>query len=63
MKRRGLVTEELAEQMCCQPGAIRRRYCLDGSYYGVRPIKLPTGKLLWPLDTFERVTKQKAHAA
>ncbi|MDZ7809987.1 MAG: hypothetical protein U5L11_07250 [Arhodomonas sp.] len=26
-----------------------------GSYYGIRPGRLPNGRLLWPADTVERL--------
>lgn len=27
---------------------VRKRYCLTGSYFGVKPTKLANGRLLWP---------------
>ena len=41
-------TEQLAEKVYGSPNTIRTRYCKDGSYYGIKPIKLPSGRLLWP---------------
>ncbi|MFC3093004.1 DNA-binding protein [Alteromonas sediminis] len=43
-------TEEFAELICYKPGAIRTRLCKAGSFYGIRPIKLPSGRLLWPAE-------------
>lgn len=43
-------TEELAELLRGKPNAIRTRLCKTGSYFGVKPIKLPSGRLLWPAE-------------
>ena len=41
-------TEQLAEFAHCKSNSIRSRLCLTGSFYGIKPIKLPSGRLLWP---------------
>lgn len=41
-------TEQFAAQIGLLPQSIRSQLCRSGSYYGVRPKKLPNGRLLWP---------------
>lgn len=40
-------TEQLAEVIHGRPSSIRTRFCKTGSYYGIKPKKLPNGRLLW----------------
>ena len=42
-------TEDFAAANAVKPGSVRSRYCREGSYFGVRPVKLPNGRLLWPV--------------
>lgn len=51
-----LSTEELAQKLKITAQGIRKRFCVTGSYWGVRPVKLPSGRLLWPGDTVERLS-------
>ena len=48
-------TEQLAANLQLKPQSIRKRYCETGSYYCLRPTKLPNGRLLWPADSIERL--------
>ena len=48
-----LTTEELALGAKTKPSTIRTRLCKTGSYYGIKPIKLPSGRLLWPADAVQ----------
>jgi len=41
-------THTFAEQNLVKPQTVRKRYSQTGSYFGVRPQKLPNGRLLWP---------------
>lgn len=43
-------TEQFAELLGGKPSTIRTRLCKTGSFYGIKPIKLPSGRLLWPAD-------------
>lgn len=45
-----VTTEQLAELIHGKPNSIRTRLCKTGSFYGIKPIKLPSGRLLWPAD-------------
>lgn len=47
---RNLTTEKLAELLGVKPDTIRRGFCVDGAYLGLVPIKLPNGRLLWPIS-------------
>ena len=51
----GLSTEEFAASIGLRPESIRVHLCRRGSYYGIRPAKLPNGRLLWPGDAVERL--------
>uniref|UniRef100_A0A486XIN2 DNA-binding protein n=1 Tax=Rheinheimera sp. BAL341 TaxID=1708203 RepID=A0A486XIN2_9GAMM len=46
-------TEQFAETIHGKPSTIRTRLCKTGSYYGIKPIKLPSGRLLWPADAVQ----------
>ncbi len=41
-------TEEFARQHLVKPQSVRVRLCRTGSYFGVKPRKLPNGRLSWP---------------
>ncbi len=51
----GLTTNQLARLAITTPGNIRVRLCTTGSFFGVKPLKLPSGRLLWPADSLERL--------
>jgi hypothetical protein len=44
-------TDAFAAANAVKPGSVRSRYCRTGSYFGVKPNKLPNGRLLWPVET------------
>jgi hypothetical protein len=50
-----LTTKECAGLLCCEPATIRRGLCVNGHYMGVRPLKLPNGRLLWPKNDVLKV--------
>ena len=56
----GFSTNELAEQLRGTPGSIRVRLCETGSYFGIKPLKLPSGRLLWPADSLEQLAAYSA---
>jgi len=51
----GLTTSQLARLALTTPGNIRTRLCQTGSFFGLKPLKLPSGRLLWPADSLERL--------
>jgi hypothetical protein len=42
-----LTTEELAAALRVKPQTIRAGLCNTGHYCGMRPVKLPNGRLYW----------------
>lgn len=52
---RRLTTAELAAALSLREQSIRKRLWQTGSYFGVRPVKLPNGKLRWPSDSVARL--------
>lgn len=58
-----ITTEALATQLGLRAASIRHRVCMTGSYFGVRPAKLPNGRLLWPADAVARLRRDKAGTA
>lgn len=52
-KPQSISTEQFAELLNGKPSTIRTRLCKTGSYYGIKPIKLPSGRLLWPADAVQ----------
>jgi hypothetical protein len=53
--RRVISTAEFARAINSKPQTLRKHYCVCGHFYGVRPIKLPTGRLAWPAEGVESV--------
>lgn len=59
----GLSTDELAALLSLKPQTLRARLCTAGDYFGLRPAKLPNGRLVWPADSLERLSQStKAEA-
>jgi len=50
-----LTTKELAAKFRAQEQTVRKRYAATGTYCGVRPLKLPNGRLLWPDGAIEQL--------
>jgi len=44
---RKIDTLEAAERLRIKPQTIRRSLCMSGHYLGLKPTKLPNGRLLW----------------
>ncbi|MGK0398790.1 MAG: hypothetical protein ACJA0I_001086 [Gammaproteobacteria bacterium] len=53
-------TEQFADFAHCKPNSIRSRFCIKGSFYGIKPIKLPSGRLLWAAADVEAFVSGKA---
>ena len=56
----GITTENFANSIGCKPSSIRVRLCETGSYFGVKPHKLPSGRLLWPTDAVQQLIERGA---
>lgn len=50
-----LSTDEFAAVMAVNPHSIRKRYSSEGSYHGVRPTKLPSRRVLWPVEEVRKL--------
>ena len=48
--REFLTTNQLARALGVQGATVRRGLCVDGHYMGLRPVKLPNKRLIWPVD-------------
>lgn len=55
-----LTTGVLADGLGIKPQTLRAAICHHGHYYGIRPVKLPNGRLLWPADAIDRLTSGQA---
>ncbi len=54
-----MTTNELAAKIGLRSTSIHHRFCTTGSYFGIRPTKMPNGRLFWPDDTFERLASRQ----
>lgn len=55
-------TEEAARRLGVAAQTLRKRLCQHGHYFGLKPCKLPSRRLLWPVDAIERlITGQSDH--
>ncbi|MCC4117642.1 hypothetical protein LLG90_19975 [Aromatoleum toluclasticum] len=55
LRRPKLSTEELAVGLRVKPQTIRAALCRHGHYLGLRPCKLPNGRLLWDAAEVDRL--------
>ena len=55
-----ITTEEMAGMLRIVPQTARSGLCRNGHYLGMRPVKLPNGKLLWDTIEVERLISGKA---
>ena len=58
-RKRFLDTENAAIQLGVKPPTLRHGLCLKGHYFGIRPVKMPNGRLLWPTDAIERLLRSE----
>lgn len=58
-----LSTEAFAKALNIKPNTPRAALCRDGHYLGVRPLKLPNRRLLWPAAEIERLLSGKQEGA
>lgn len=54
-------TETFAIALSCSPATIRKRYSTTGTYFGVRPQKLPNRRLLWPYNAVDLLLTANTH--
>lgn len=48
MSDKQLTTKQFAEKNLVTAGVVRTRLCTEGNYFGIVPIKLANGRLIWP---------------
>lgn len=60
---RKLDTAEAAAVLRVKPQTLRRALCLQGHYFGMRPTKMPNGRLLWDAADLDRLTEGEEAAA
>lgn len=53
---RKLSTQEVADALRVKRQTIAKQLCLNGHYLGLRPVKLPNGRLLWDAADLKRLT-------
>ena len=53
--RAKLSTEEAASKLCVVPQTPRASLCRLGHWLGMRPVKLPNGRLLWDAAEVEHL--------
>ncbi|WP_439889662.1 hypothetical protein ACS7SF_10080 [Ralstonia sp. 25C] len=63
MNRDFLTTEEFAAVLAIEPQSLHKRYSATGSYHGVRPKKLPNGRLHWPVEQVKALLNGEINAA
>ena len=51
----GFSTESFAGSIGLKPASLRVHLCRYGSYYGLVPERLPNGRLLWPIDSIQKL--------
>jgi hypothetical protein len=55
MEERLLTTNKLADKLGVKPDTLRRSLCQKGHYLGIKPVKLPNRRLLWPSRSILRI--------
>ncbi|MEN6079618.1 hypothetical protein ABEV37_06850 [Chromobacterium piscinae] len=53
-------TNDFARILGQRSQSIRKAYAMKGTVMGIRPVKLPNGKLRWPTDSVARLMKGEA---
>lgn len=48
-------TSKATDTLGAKPQTARASLCLRGHWLGMRPVKLPNGRLLWDADEVERL--------
>jgi hypothetical protein len=54
----GFTTPELARHVGISAEGLRVHLCKRGSYFGLKPERLPNGRLLWPADSLEKLRQR-----
>lgn len=51
-------TKEFADRLRTRPQTVRASLSRAGHYLGLKPIKLPNGKLLWDTSSIDRLLSE-----
>ena len=62
MVKKYINTNTIAGRFGMKGDSVRRNLCVKGHFMGLKPLKLPNGRLLWPDVTPEQVTYAKQPA-
>ena len=54
-----LPTKGAAQAFGVEGQTLRRALCVDGHYLGIRPVKLPNGRLLWSTDRIRQILEAR----
>ena len=60
---RGYTTNQTAAALGVVPHTLRVSCCEKGQYMGIRPVKLPNRRLLWPADQVDAVARGRSPVA
>lgn len=60
MKPKSYPTDEAANILGLRPDTLRAALCRNGHWCGIRPIKLPNRRLLWPADQVDALLAESA---
>lgn len=63
MVEKFLNTNQLAERFGVKGDTVRRNLCTKGHFLGLKPVKLPNSRLLWPNVHPDQVAAQGKHRA
>lgn len=55
-------TEQFAEKLHIKPNTVRTKLCKDGHVFGLKPTKLPNGRLLWSVEAVEALLNGEVSA-
>ncbi len=55
-----LTTNQLAPALGVKPSTVIRSLCVTGHYLGLRPRKLPNGRLLWSAEDLDQLLNEEA---
>jgi hypothetical protein len=53
-----LTTDAFAAQHLVDAQTVRKRLSSHGSYFGVKPLRLPNRRLLWPVDSITTLIEE-----
>lgn len=53
-----LTTDAFAAQYLVDAQTVRKRLSLHGSYFGVKPLRLPNRRLLWPAGSLSTLIEE-----